>query len=112
MAWPFVSVDSPLIPSFWPDYPADEDALQAVLEAAYGQCEAFAPVAEDGYSVPGSTDAARFMQAQIMQARALYRSATSGGGDQVGAEGFTVTVFPMDWTVKALLRPARRPVVG
>jgi len=108
VAWPFVSVDSPLIPSFWPDYPADEDALQAVLDAAQGQCEAFAPEVDD----PSMTDSARFRQAVIMQARALYRSATSGGGDQVGAEGFTVTVFPMDWTVKALLRPARRPVVG
>ena len=47
MSWPFVSVDSPLIGAFWPDYPADEDALQALLDAAHGQCDAFAPAAPD-----------------------------------------------------------------
>lgn len=48
-----------------------------------------------------------------MQARALYRAGVAGSGENIGEDGFTVTVHPMDWTVKALLRPPSGiPVVG
>lgn len=87
----------------------DLGALAAVLTAAAGQCEAFAPALP---AAPAPLPHG-YLLAQGMQARALWRSGTVGGGDQYGAEGYTVTVFPMDWTVKALLRPkAGRPVVA
>lgn len=93
----------------WRDAPEDDDELQIVLDAAYGQCVAFAPAAPE---TPSVADEARFATAHVMQARALYRSATAGGGDSFGGEGFTVTVFPLDWSVKLLLRPPGRPVVA
>lgn len=95
--------------AYWPnvaEVPAD--SIGRYLAAAARQCEEFAPAlpAEpaplpDGYHL-----------AQAMQARALWRSGTVGGGDQYGGGEFTVTVFPMDWTVKALLRPKRGPVIA
>jgi hypothetical protein len=42
-----------------------------------------------------------------MQARAVYNSVKAGSGDQVGPDGLTVTVYPMDWNVKNLLRPRK-----
>lgn len=87
----------------------EDDELLPWLQSAYEQCVAFAPaLADDVVDIP-----ARYVKAQIMQAQALWRSLSSGDDDSVGPDGLTVTVFPMDWTVKALLRPKRgRPVVG
>lgn len=96
--------------AYWPN--VDEvppDALEVVLLAAAAQCEQYAPpLPEQGEPLPTA-----WLMAQAMQARALWRSGTVGGGDQYGTGEYTVTVFPMDWTVKALLRPRRgRPVIA
>jgi len=110
MAW--LTAEDDMRP-YWPLCPFDvEDdgdyaELTALLAVAQAQCEAFAPALAEGDEVPE-----RYRMAQALQARALQRSGTVGSGDQFGAEGFTVTVWPMDWSVKALLRPAGRPVVG
>jgi len=77
-----------------------------LLAAARTQCEAFAPALEEGEDVPEN-----YRLAQALQARALYRSGIAGSGDQIGPDGLTVTVFPMDWTVKRLLRPETVPVI-
>lgn len=94
--------------AYWSNVDEVDPADIAVhLAAAREQCEAFAPQLGDGGEVPEA-----WRLAQGMQARALYRSGVVGSGDSYGAEGFTVTVFPMDWTVKNLLRPKRGvPVV-
>ena len=97
----------------WADRP-DEPALSRYLTAAHRQCLDFLPYTTatvDGVTtettvVPDPVPA-NFVLAQIMQARALYRSVLSGSGDAIGADGMAVTVFPMDWTVKNLLRPRR-----
>lgn len=91
---------------FWPG--ADEvdlDHLAMLLASAQAQCAAFAP--ETGADVP-----VNYRQAQVLQARALYRSGMAGTNDQIGIDGQAVTVFPMDWTVKLLLRPRGIPRVG
>ncbi len=96
----FVNPDS----QWWSVCPVDDlEVLGALLAAARTQCEALAPVIADGEAVP---DAYRL--AQAMQARALWRAQRAGSGDAIGADGLSVTVFPMDWTVKALLRPRGR----
>lgn len=94
--------------SFWPgSIDLDPDALDAYLAAARKQCEDFAPPLEVGAPVPHE-----YRLAQALQARALARSGIVGSGDQLGGYGETVSVFPMDWTVKRLLRPQTRPVVA
>lgn len=82
----------------------DPDDLDEVLAAAFEQCEAYL---NGRVPTDPTTASARLRLAQTMQARALVRSAYVGGGDQSGIDGMSVTVFPMDWTVKNLLRPRR-----
>jgi hypothetical protein len=72
---------------------ADEDLTSYLLSA---------------YEVPES-----WRLAQVMQARAQMRSLTAGRDDNMAADGLTVTVYPLDWNVRQLLRPKRgRPRVG
>lgn len=95
----------------WPDSPSDENTLARYLGAAYEQCLDFLPQARDenGVLVPvvPAPVPERFVLAQILQARGLYNSVKSGPDDRQGIEGVGVTVFPMDWSVKNLLRPRR-----
>lgn len=79
----------------------DPGALAGVLEAARDQCDAWY------HFEPGAVPV-RARHAQALQAKALVRSGAAGTDDTVGGFGETVTVFPMDWTVKRLLRPERR----
>lgn len=93
----------------------DVDELGLYLDAAFEACAAFLPRCRDGvevdYTLPAEATASRKL-AQVMQAAALWKSTRSGPGNEFGAGEFTVTVFPMDWTVKALLRPKRgKPVI-
>jgi len=86
----------------WADAPLDDVFLFTLLETAKDQCVAYAPVLAVGAPVPE-----RYTQAQLTQARALYQSTIANQNDQVGIEGFTVRVFPLDFTIRAMLRPKR-----
>lgn len=83
---------------FWPDsaYLLPE-ALDRYLDAARAQCAAFAPDVEE---IPG-----HYRLAQALQARSLARAGTVGDGGSQGQFETAPVVFPMDWTVKNLLRP-------
>lgn len=92
----------------WADAPLDDADLSRFLEAAEAQCVAYMPATDELWEPE-----ARHIQALLLQARALWRSAKAGSGDTIGPDGFTVTVFPMDWNVKNLLRPKRgKPVIA
>lgn len=108
--WLTGAEDPVVLRAYWPNVDElDPDALLAVFTAARVACETFAPQLEDGAPVPEP-----WRLAQAMQARALYRSGAAGSGDRLGLEdGPSVTVFPLDWTVKSLLRPKRgAPVIA
>lgn len=91
----------------WPDAPVDDDILTQYLTSAQIQCAEFAPALPDGAEIPES-----YVLANVMQARAIYRSLRTGNSDQMGADGFAVTVYPLDWNIRALLRPKRgKPVL-
>lgn len=100
--------DDPRIGVLWDgseDYPED---LEFVLAVARKQCEEFAPALAEDAPVPDN-----YVAAQVLQTRALVRAGVTGSGDQAGGYGETVVVYPLDWTVKALLRPRRgRPYFG
>lgn len=91
----------------WADVPVDAPTLTLYLQSAYEQCLEFLPHDEDGAPVVPDPVPQRFGMAQMLQARALYRSALAGDNNSIGMDGMQVTVFPMDWTVKNLLRPKR-----
>lgn len=91
----------------WPDAPVDDTARDRALLSAHETCAAYAPTLADGAVIPE-----RYKRAQVLQARAQQRNAAAGSGDQVGPDGYTVTVYPMDRTIKGLLRPrSGKPVV-
>lgn len=104
---------------YWPGaVDLDPDELDALLTSSAIQCDAYAPkltftdTAVDGTTTEYEDYAPEnYLHGQALQARALYRSTMAGSGDQIGVDGQTVTIFPMDWTVKALLRPKRGPWV-
>jgi hypothetical protein len=89
----------------WSDAPKTDSTLTSLLIAARHQCEAFAPAAKivDATAIPEE-----FRMAHLMQARAIWQAqntATNPAGE-FEAGGQTVRVYPMDWNVKSLLRPA------
>lgn len=86
----------------WADAPLDDVFLALLLDTAKEQCVAYAPALLLGAPVP-----ARYSQAQLTQARALYQSTIANQNDNVGVEGFTVRVFPLDFTIRAMLRPKK-----
>lgn len=94
--------------SAWPGlYNLTGDQLDLYLSAAADQCAEFAPALPPGAPIPD-----RYRLAQALQARALARAGTTvGGSDALGEDA--ATVFPMDWTVKNILRPKRgKPGIG
>lgn len=91
----------------WRDAPESDTELYELLEVARITCEAYAPSLADGVAVP-----VNYRAANVMQARNQWNSSRVDPNGQVGADGFQVTVFPLDWAVKALLRPRNpRPVI-
>jgi len=107
MNW-ILNGDDERLPDLWPGaVDLTETALGLVLAAAREQCEAYAPTVDNPEDVP-----ARYILAQALQAKALSTAGFAGGNDQVGGYGEGVTVYPMDWQVKNLLRPRQgRPFV-
>ncbi|GAA2172421.1 hypothetical protein GCM10009846_10290 [Agrococcus versicolor] len=92
----------------WDGAPQDDARLFDLLAVAREQCEAYAPVLPLGAPVP-----LRYRQAQLLQARNVWNaSRTDPGASTMGADGFQVTVYPLDWTVQQMLRPRTRPVVA
>lgn len=98
----------PRLVVLWPgaeDYP---EGLGLPLYVAAIQCARFAPTLAEAAPVPEN-----WVAAQVLQTRALVRAGIVGDNDRAGGYEETVTVFPMDWTVKALLRPRRgKPYFG
>jgi len=84
----------------------DDTELGVYLDAAYEACVAFLPVGPD-YTAPEAATASRKI-AQVMQAANIWRSQRTGSGNtEFGAGEFAITVFPLDFNVKQLLRPKR-----
>lgn len=97
----------------WSDAPLDDDLLGSYLESAHEQCVSYAPALPTPEEGQEQEVPERYVVAEVMQARAIYRSLRAGNQDQMGPDGFTVTVFPLDFNVKALLRPNRgKPVIA
>lgn len=112
IGWIDMETDLEQLEVDFPDAPIDPGVLATYLQAAYEQCLAYIPQKRDAETcelVPDVPDPVptSWVKAQIWQARALYQSVVTGPGDQVGADGMRVTVYPMDWSVRNLLRPRR-----
>jgi hypothetical protein len=91
----------------WDGAPYEDAELFELLEVAKDQCEEFAPNAETRTWPPAGVVTANYRKAQLLQARNLWNSSLKDENDSIGGDGFSSRVFPMDWTVKNLLRPKR-----
>lgn len=103
----------------WVDAPLDDDELQELLDVAKSAVLAYAPaVATEsvenvgGFVVPTTTGdiPVSYRKAQIMQARNVWNSEQASPGGNLDGSGFGLTIHPLDWQVKQLLRP--RSVFG
>lgn len=88
----------------WPDAESiNEDLLQSLLEVAKVQVTAYAPKIADPANIP-----THVQLAQLRQAQNLYNAgrvdASGGIGD---GSDFIMRPHPLDWHIKAMLRPRR-----
>lgn len=91
----------------WRDAPDNDAILWTLLESARVQCVEFAP------DLGARRPPANYRQAELMQARAIWQSTQANASEQIGVDGYAVSVYPLDHTIRLLLRPKRAvPVVG
>ena len=91
------------VEELWPEAAELEwPVLDRLIKSSWEQCSVFAPDLPEGQAVPES-----WKVAQVMQARSTYRASLTGSNNQVGDDGMVLTVFPLDWQVRQLLRPKR-----
>ena len=78
-----------------------DPVLFDLLDIARDEVVAYAPALAEGDPIP-----LRYIKGQIMQARNTWNAARvdpSTGGD--GEESFVIRPFPLDWSIKQVLRP-------
>jgi hypothetical protein len=97
----------------WRDAPDHDVVLWRLLEVARTQVVTYARAVAVADAGPIPRPHPNLVLAQITQARNVWNAVKSDPGSQgIGDEGFVIRPFPMDWTVKNLIRPiAAVPVV-
>lgn len=83
----------------WADAPFSDEELFELLDSAKTAVVDFAPVYE--FLPP------RYVRAQLMQARAVWNATKAGSENEIGPDGFSTTVYPLDKNIRQLLRPRR-----
>lgn len=74
--------------------------LWRLLEVSKLQVLAFAPDLDEGQRPP-----INYAEAQMMQAKNVWNAGRTAPSGDLGGDNFAITPFPLDWHVKALLRP-------
>lgn len=92
----------------WRDAPTSDEALFTLLEVARTQVIAWGPTLDAG--IPPM----HFREAQLVQARNTWNAVKTDPANQgIGDEGFIIRPFPLDWTVKNMIRPpSAKPVIA
>ena len=95
--------------SSWRDAPSSDPVLYRLLASARVAVQSWGR--EVGEAVERPTD--NLVDAQQAQARNTWNAVKSDPANQgIGDEGFVLRPFPLDWTVKNLIRPqSAKPVV-
>lgn len=87
----------------WPDAPIEDmETCAFLLGTAQDQVLNFAPDLAEGGVVP-----ARWVLAQLQQAKNLWNAGRVSGSGDVGVDQFTYTPRPLDKTVKGMIRPQK-----
>lgn len=90
--------------TLWKDAPASDPTLTLYLESVKPALLAYAPALAAGAPIPEA-----WKLAQYLQARNVYNAgkAAPGTGNGLDNGEYSISVFPLDWTVQQLLRPQR-----
>lgn len=98
---------------WWREAPDDDELLQMYLDTVAGQILAYGPkrisdaIADDPDAVPEN-----YRLAQLAQVKNVWNAVKMDPSGAIGDEGFAFRPFPMDSSVKNIIRPARAvPVV-
>lgn len=104
------SADFDAVRALWRDAPTSDVALGMILSAAADACYEFLPAGDTAVTI--AIDSARW--AQLQQARNTWNASRANPSNgSIGAEDYALTVHPLDWSIKQLLRPRSPiPVVG
>lgn len=93
-----------------------DDLLAQLVAAARDAVVAYAPALRPALTTPEQPEVQipdRYRLAHLMQVRNLWNAQQTGPQGDLGGETFAIQPRPLDWHVKALLRPATgRPRVG
>lgn len=85
----------------WSNAPASDTLLDELLDVAKHQVLEFAPTLAAEAPIP-----TQYRYAQYMQAMALWNAQKAGPTDDaIGGESYQVRVYPMDATIRRILRP-------
>ena len=87
-----------------------DELLWDALNLSKQQVLEFAPALADDAPIPDS-----YRSAQWKQAKNLWNAnkANPSSGDTGDPDGFSLTIYPLDWQIRQILRPKRGvPVVG
>lgn len=103
-------VDIDALDTLWPESnQLEAEDLALFLTAAHQACLAYAP------PVPTRTEAGEVIEvippawvlAQVMHAKHLYARLRTGNRDTLGADGYTISTYPLVMESRGLLRPKR-----
>lgn len=83
----------------WAGAPERDGTLARLLDVAQEQVRAYAPML---LTMPVPE---RYRAAQLMQARNTFNASLTNGDQQTDMGGFVMTIRPLDWAVKQLIRP-------
>ncbi|AOT04956.1 hypothetical protein [Arthrobacter sp. U41] len=99
-------LDSTFIEEYWSEAAELSNlVLESLFDAAHEVCVAYAPLLPAEAPVPVS-----YKLAEIMQARHIWTQFAGGNRDEMGTDGFTVTVYPLVFAARDLLRPKTSPL--
>jgi hypothetical protein len=85
----------------WRDAPVDDEDVFELLSLSRAAVIEFAPVLAEGAIIP-----ANYRKGQRMQARNTWNAAVvDPSNGQIGDDTFVIRPYPLDWSVKQILRP-------
>lgn len=105
-------VDPDSLDTLWPESAQLELAdLALYLGAAHSACSEYAPpLPTDQAGEPVVPPA--WSLAQVMHAKHLYARFRTGNRETIGADGYTISTYPLVLEARGLLRPKRPAFKG
>jgi hypothetical protein len=100
------NTDRAFVEEVWPEAEhIQADVYLTLMLTANALCVAYAPALPEGATVSDS-----WKLAEIFQARHTWSQFNGGNRDEIGADGYSVPVYPLVFAARDLLRPKTSPL--